>query len=234
METAFLEEPEEVEDAVVMSFADVLPLDFDAPEIIDAPVAEDWVPVTLEATAPLEMTASIELIAPIEGAVALEAAPDTVSPTVAPPVAPPVAPKKDKRRRPRKAAAPTSRVCSTRTSAASRHCSRSSIGSSTASTMSRRNPIPTHRWRPTNDMWKRIRSTEGTNVIEAALITPLLLAVTFAVIDFGTIFYAFLALENGVSHGDALRRHRLPGCWPEPRGIHQEGHAGCDAHADDR
>jgi len=48
-------------------------------------------------------------------------------------------------------------------------------------------------------MWKRIRSTDGTNIIEAALITPLLLAVTFAVIDFGTIFYAYLALENGVS-----------------------------------
>lgn len=48
-------------------------------------------------------------------------------------------------------------------------------------------------------MWKRIRSTDGTNLIEAALITPLLLAVTFAIIDFGTIFYAYLALENGVS-----------------------------------
>jgi len=48
-------------------------------------------------------------------------------------------------------------------------------------------------------MRKRLRGTEGTNIIEAALITPLLLAVTFAIIDFGTVFYAYLALENGVS-----------------------------------
>jgi Flp pilus assembly protein TadG len=36
-------------------------------------------------------------------------------------------------------------------------------------------------------------------MIEAAIIMPLLLIVTFAVIDFSVLFYVNLALENGVS-----------------------------------
>ncbi len=36
-------------------------------------------------------------------------------------------------------------------------------------------------------------------MVEAALITPLLLLLTFAMVDFATLFYAYLALENGVS-----------------------------------
>ena len=39
----------------------------------------------------------------------------------------------------------------------------------------------------------------GTNLIEAAIITPLLLLLTFGIVDFGTMFYVYLALENGVS-----------------------------------
>src|SRR5262249_30715637 len=35
--------------------------------------------------------------------------------------------------------------------------------------------------------------------IEAAIAIPLLLVVTFAIIDFGVLFYINLALENGVS-----------------------------------
>jgi hypothetical protein len=46
---------------------------------------------------------------------------------------------------------------------------------------------------------KRLRDDSGTSMIEAALITPLLLLLTFAIIDFGGVFYAYLALENGVS-----------------------------------
>jgi len=46
---------------------------------------------------------------------------------------------------------------------------------------------------------KRLRDEGGTSLIEAALITPLLLLLTFAIIDFGAVFYAYLALENGVS-----------------------------------
>ena len=44
-----------------------------------------------------------------------------------------------------------------------------------------------------------LRDTRGTNVLEAAIITPLLLALTFAIADFGSLFYVYLALENGVS-----------------------------------
>ncbi len=36
-------------------------------------------------------------------------------------------------------------------------------------------------------------------MVEAALITPLLFLLTFAIIDFASIFYVYLALENGVS-----------------------------------
>jgi hypothetical protein len=43
------------------------------------------------------------------------------------------------------------------------------------------------------------RTDAGTNIIEAALITPLLLGLTFSVVDFGVIFYVHLALQNGVS-----------------------------------
>ena len=45
----------------------------------------------------------------------------------------------------------------------------------------------------------RLRRERGANLVEAALITPLLLLVTFAIIDFASLFYVRLALENGVS-----------------------------------
>src|SRR5476651_1890384 len=41
--------------------------------------------------------------------------------------------------------------------------------------------------------------TAGATLIEAAIITPLLLMLTFAIVDFGALFYVYLALENGVS-----------------------------------
>src|SRR5205085_11437935 len=46
------------------------------------------------------------------------------------------------------------------------------------------------------DWW---RDSRGSNLVEAALVTPLLLLLTFAIADFGGLFYAYLALENGVS-----------------------------------
>jgi len=48
-------------------------------------------------------------------------------------------------------------------------------------------------------MWKRIKDSAGTSLVEAALITPLLLMLTLSMIDFGALFYAWLVLENGVS-----------------------------------
>ncbi len=46
---------------------------------------------------------------------------------------------------------------------------------------------------------RRLRGTAGTSVVEAAIITPLLLLLTLSVVDFGALFYVYLALENGVS-----------------------------------
>jgi Flp pilus assembly protein TadG len=44
-----------------------------------------------------------------------------------------------------------------------------------------------------------LRTEKGTSLVEAALITPLLLLLTFAIVDFASLFYIYLALENGVS-----------------------------------
>jgi Flp pilus assembly protein TadG len=46
---------------------------------------------------------------------------------------------------------------------------------------------------------RRIRDSKGNTMLEAAIITPLLLLLTFSIIDFGALFYVYLALENGVS-----------------------------------
>jgi Flp pilus assembly protein TadG len=43
-----------------------------------------------------------------------------------------------------------------------------------------------------------LRGREGTNLVEAALVSPMLFMVTFAIVDFGMIIYAHTALENGV------------------------------------
>ena len=45
---------------------------------------------------------------------------------------------------------------------------------------------------------RRLRDTRGGSLVEAALITPLLLMLTFGIIDFASMFYVYLALENGV------------------------------------
>jgi uncharacterized protein len=46
---------------------------------------------------------------------------------------------------------------------------------------------------------RSLRGTAGTSVLEAAIITPLLLLLTLSIVDFGMMFYVYLALENGVS-----------------------------------
>jgi hypothetical protein len=46
---------------------------------------------------------------------------------------------------------------------------------------------------------KLFRDVRGNNLVEAAIITPLLLLLTFSIVDFASLFYAYLALENGVS-----------------------------------
>jgi hypothetical protein len=49
------------------------------------------------------------------------------------------------------------------------------------------------------DVFKRITDAKGVAILEAAIITPLLLLLTFSIVDFGALFYVHLALENGVS-----------------------------------
>jgi len=48
-------------------------------------------------------------------------------------------------------------------------------------------------------IFRRFKDSSGANLLEGAIITPLLLLVTFAIVDFGLFFYTYLALENGVS-----------------------------------
>src|ERR1700674_5045080 len=46
---------------------------------------------------------------------------------------------------------------------------------------------------------RRLGGSNGSNLIEAAIITPLLLILTLGLVDFASMFYVYLALENGVS-----------------------------------
>jgi Flp pilus assembly protein TadG len=48
-------------------------------------------------------------------------------------------------------------------------------------------------------VFSRLSDSEGATLLEAAIVLPLLLLVTFAIIDFGALFYVHLALQNGVS-----------------------------------
>lgn len=45
----------------------------------------------------------------------------------------------------------------------------------------------------------RLRQCDGANLLEAAIVTPLILILTIGMIEFASIFYVFLALQNGVS-----------------------------------
>ena len=46
---------------------------------------------------------------------------------------------------------------------------------------------------------RRLSDARGNSIVEAAMITPLLLLMTFAIVEFALLFYVYLALENGVS-----------------------------------
>jgi Flp pilus assembly protein TadG len=46
---------------------------------------------------------------------------------------------------------------------------------------------------------KRSRDDSGASLVEAAILTPLLVLLTFGIVDFATLFYVHLSLENGVS-----------------------------------
>jgi hypothetical protein len=46
---------------------------------------------------------------------------------------------------------------------------------------------------------RRLGDARGNNLLEAAIITPLMIFLTFSIVDFSSLFYTYLALENGVS-----------------------------------
>jgi hypothetical protein len=50
-----------------------------------------------------------------------------------------------------------------------------------------------------NRLRNRLRDARGNSIIETALILPLLMLVTFSIIDFGILFYVHLSLESAVS-----------------------------------
>lgn len=50
-----------------------------------------------------------------------------------------------------------------------------------------------------NRLLGRLRNRDGATMLEAALITPLLLLLTFSIIEFASILYCHLALQNGAA-----------------------------------
>jgi Flp pilus assembly protein TadG len=48
-------------------------------------------------------------------------------------------------------------------------------------------------------LFRRLGDARGTSIVEAAVITPLLLLLTLSIVDFGLLFFVHLSLENGVS-----------------------------------
>jgi hypothetical protein len=46
---------------------------------------------------------------------------------------------------------------------------------------------------------KLLRDCGGNNLIEGALVTPLLLMLTFGIVDFATMFYVYVSMESGIS-----------------------------------
>jgi hypothetical protein len=52
---------------------------------------------------------------------------------------------------------------------------------------------------PRQPVFRRLSGHTGSTLVEAALITPLFLLLTFSIVEFASLFYVYLALENGVS-----------------------------------
>jgi Flp pilus assembly protein TadG len=48
-------------------------------------------------------------------------------------------------------------------------------------------------------IWTRLKNDDGANLVEAALILPLILWIIFAGVEFGGIVYAQMTLQNGVT-----------------------------------
>ena len=51
----------------------------------------------------------------------------------------------------------------------------------------------------TSRLVRRLKDSRGANIVEMALVLPLLFLLTFSIVEFGSLLYAYLALENGVA-----------------------------------
>jgi Flp pilus assembly protein TadG len=51
----------------------------------------------------------------------------------------------------------------------------------------------------TTRLARRLKDARGSNIVEMALVLPLFFLLTFSIVDFASLFYVYLALENGVS-----------------------------------
>jgi len=51
----------------------------------------------------------------------------------------------------------------------------------------------------TSRLVRRLQDSRGANILEMALVLPLLFLLTFSIVDFASLFYVYLALENGVT-----------------------------------
>ena len=67
------------------------------------------------------------------------------------------------------------------------------------------------RWRNSR-LGRALRASRGATLVETAVVIPLLLLVTFGLVEFGAMFYAYLALENGVSQATryAVTGNQMP------------------------
>ena len=73
---------------------------------------------------------------------------------------------------------------------------------------------------------KRLGGETGTSLIEAALVTPLLLLLSFAVIDFALLFYVYLALGSGVGQATRYATTGQIVAGRDEGRIDQDGHEG--------
>ena len=71
-------------------------------------------------------------------------------------------------------------------------------------------------------------------MVELALTLPLLFLLTFSIVDFASLFYVYLALENGVSQAGRFGVTGNVAAREDPRGIDPGGHAQRHADADHR
>jgi hypothetical protein len=46
---------------------------------------------------------------------------------------------------------------------------------------------------------KFLRDCDGNNLLEGAMVTPLLLLLTFGIVDFASMFHVYVSMESGIS-----------------------------------